>query len=240
MHLTEDQITKLKGRQDIPAAARRDNEFAVRNRLKEFLEFVPDANLILGILPADQLQKSSKLTEVLNQKTIIGLLDLVGKLADMLTSVDTTRDTATAAMKLTEKLIEHTAPAEWDYVDEEHRGKSPVITTRRFKVKLSDQLPGLSDSIAYLTATYEPDNREIEYIRSIRGHIRQIKTVAKEASKDHHLYTPDEFNKNVLPKLKTLKKFNVTTSIVGTPERDISKEEAIEQLKEAERIFKAD
>jgi hypothetical protein len=86
MHLTEDQKKKLISRdsRDLTPAERRDNEFAVRNRLKEFLEFVSDANLILECLPKDQLRKNKKLVDVLNDGTVQGIFDLTEKLLDIL------------------------------------------------------------------------------------------------------------------------------------------------------------
>jgi hypothetical protein len=86
MHLTEDQKKKLIAREsrDLTPAERRDNEFAIRNRLKEFLEFLPDAILIIEGLPKDQLTKNKKLAGVLNDRTIQDLFILTEKLLDLL------------------------------------------------------------------------------------------------------------------------------------------------------------
>ena len=84
MHLTEDQKKKLKNRSNLTTIERRDNEFAVRNRMREFLKFIPDANFILESLPRDQLNKNKKLTDVMNDRTIQGLLELTEKLLDLL------------------------------------------------------------------------------------------------------------------------------------------------------------
>jgi hypothetical protein len=84
MQLTEDQRNKLLKREELSPTERRDNEFAVRNKLKEFLEFVPDVNLILSNLPKDQLKKNAKLTNVLNDQTTYGLFDLVFQLLNLL------------------------------------------------------------------------------------------------------------------------------------------------------------
>jgi hypothetical protein len=84
MNLTEEQRTRLMARDKLKPTERRDNEFAVRNRLQQFLEFVPDANLILYNLPKDQLRKNTKLVGVLNDKTVYGLFDLVFQLLDLL------------------------------------------------------------------------------------------------------------------------------------------------------------
>ena len=84
MQLTKDQRNKLLKREELSPTERRDNEFAVRNKLKEFLEFVPDANLIFGNLPKDQLKKNTKLTNVLHDKTTYGLFDLVFQLLNLL------------------------------------------------------------------------------------------------------------------------------------------------------------
>ena len=84
MRLTEDQRNKLLKREELSPTERRDNEFAVRNKLKEFLKFVPDANLILSNLPKDQLKKNTKLTNVLNDQTTYGLFDLVFQLLNLL------------------------------------------------------------------------------------------------------------------------------------------------------------
>jgi len=84
MQLTEDQRNKLLKREELSPIERRDNEFAVRNKLKEFFEFVPDANLIVSNLPKDQLKKNAKLTNVLNDQTTYGLFDLVFQLLNLL------------------------------------------------------------------------------------------------------------------------------------------------------------
>lgn len=84
MYLTKDQRNKLLEREKISPIERRDNEFAVRNKLKDFLEFVPDANLILSNLPKDQLKKNAKLANVLNDLTTYGLFDLVFQLLNLL------------------------------------------------------------------------------------------------------------------------------------------------------------
>lgn len=86
MHLTDDQKKKLIDREsrDLTPSERRDNEFAVRSRLKEFLEFVPDAILILDKLPKEQLRKNKKLAGVLNDDTVQGIFDLTERLLDLL------------------------------------------------------------------------------------------------------------------------------------------------------------
>lgn len=84
MQLTEDQRNKLLKRDELSTTERRDNEFAIRNKLKEFLEFVPDANLILSNLPGDQLKKNSRLAVVLNDQTTYGLFDLLFQLLNLL------------------------------------------------------------------------------------------------------------------------------------------------------------
>jgi hypothetical protein len=84
MYLTKDQRNKLLEREKISPIERRDNEFAVRNKLKDFLEFVPDANLILSNLPKDQLKKNAKLANVLIDLTTYGLFDLVFQLLNLL------------------------------------------------------------------------------------------------------------------------------------------------------------
>jgi len=84
MQLTEDQRNKVLKREGLSPIERRDNEFAVRNKLKEFLEFVPDANLILSNLPKDQLKKNAKLANVLNDQTTYGLFDIVFQLLNLL------------------------------------------------------------------------------------------------------------------------------------------------------------
>lgn len=84
MQLTEDQRNKLLKRDELSPTERRDNEFTIRNKLKEFLEFVPDANLILSNLPGDQLKKNSKLAAVLNDQTTYGLFDFLFQLLNLL------------------------------------------------------------------------------------------------------------------------------------------------------------
>jgi hypothetical protein len=86
MQLTDDQRKKLVGRaaEDLTPAQRRDNEYAVRSRLKSFLEFIPDAILALEMLPKEQLRKNERLGEVLNDDTVQGLFDLTEKLLDIL------------------------------------------------------------------------------------------------------------------------------------------------------------
>ena len=84
MNLTEGQRSRLMKREELSPTDRRDNEFAIRNRLQQFLEFVPDANLILFNLPKDQLRKNSKLAGVLNDETVYGLLDMVFLLLNIL------------------------------------------------------------------------------------------------------------------------------------------------------------
>lgn len=84
MHLTEDQRSKLLKRNEILPTERRDNEFAVRNKLKEFLEFIPDANLIISTLPREQLRKNAKLIDILNDQTTYGVFDLVFQLLNLL------------------------------------------------------------------------------------------------------------------------------------------------------------
>ncbi len=237
MHLTPDQTRKLRDRDSLDPAARRDNEFAVRNRLKEFLEFVPDANLILDTLPGDQLQKSKKLADVLIAETIVGLLELVGKLTKLQNgSLETMRDIAIASMKVTEDLIKQTEPAEYGCVDEGHRGTSPRITTRHFSVKLSDSLPGLSDSVAGVVVTYEPSDEEVKYIQEVRGHHHQIRRMMEEANRDPNKYEPEEFNKNILPKLKLLKNYHAATVFVGTPVHEVTQEESIKQIDIGEKM----
>jgi len=84
MRLTEDQRNKLMNRETISPIERRDNEFAVRHKLKDFLEFIPDANLILGNIPQDRLKKNTKLANVLNDQTTYGLFDLLFQLLNLL------------------------------------------------------------------------------------------------------------------------------------------------------------
>lgn len=84
MYLTEDQRNKLLKREELTPTERRDNEFAVRNKLKDFLEFVSDANLILSNLPKEQLKKNAKLADVLNDQTTYGLFDIIFQLLNLL------------------------------------------------------------------------------------------------------------------------------------------------------------
>lgn len=84
MKLSKDQKDKLLNRNNLDAKVRRDNEFAVRERLRSFLEFIPDANSILYNLPTSQLQKSNVLKDVLNEWTIYGLFDLLFQLLNLL------------------------------------------------------------------------------------------------------------------------------------------------------------
>lgn len=84
MRLTPDQINKLGDRNNLEPKPRRDNEFAVRNRLKEFLEFIGDANYIINHLPREQLRKSSKLNELLTDYTVQEAFELVLNLLDLM------------------------------------------------------------------------------------------------------------------------------------------------------------
>jgi hypothetical protein len=88
MKLNEDQRSKLINREkldnEFTIEKRRENEFAIRNRLKSFLEFIPDANRILYNLPKDQLTKNEKLKDVLNDETVYGLFDLILQLLNLL------------------------------------------------------------------------------------------------------------------------------------------------------------
>lgn len=88
MKLNDDQRTKLINREQLSEAfdvrKRRENEFAVRNRLKSFLEFIPDACIILDNLPRDQLKNNEKLAECLNDDAIKGLFLLTLELLDLL------------------------------------------------------------------------------------------------------------------------------------------------------------
>lgn len=82
--MSKRQKVRLLDRQAYDAIVRRDNEFAVRRRLISFLEFVPDANLILDNLPRTQLKNNKKLETCLNDSTVDGLLSLILKLLDLL------------------------------------------------------------------------------------------------------------------------------------------------------------
>jgi hypothetical protein len=88
MRLNEVQRGRLVDREvlskDFDIRKRRENEFAVRNHLKSFLEFIPDANLILDKLPRDQLKNSEKLGKYLNDDSINALFQLILKLLDLL------------------------------------------------------------------------------------------------------------------------------------------------------------
>jgi len=84
MKLSEDQKDKLLNRNDLDAKARRDNDFAIRDRLRSFLEFVPDANSIIYNLPKSQLRKSKTLKDVLNERTIYQLFDLLFQMLNLL------------------------------------------------------------------------------------------------------------------------------------------------------------
>jgi hypothetical protein len=84
MRLKPNQIDKLSNRESFTPEQRRDNEFAVRNRLKEFLEFLGDANFIIDHLPHDQLLKSTKLKPVLNDYTVQESFELVLSLLELL------------------------------------------------------------------------------------------------------------------------------------------------------------
>jgi hypothetical protein len=88
MRINEVQRSRLVHREDLntdfDGGKRRENEFAIRNHLKSFLEFIPDANLILDKLPRDQLKKSEKLGKYLNDDSINALFQLILKLLDLL------------------------------------------------------------------------------------------------------------------------------------------------------------
>jgi len=88
MKLNEDQRTKLINREQLSEAfdirKRRENEFAVRNHLKSFLEFIPDACIILDKLPRDQLKQNAKLEKYLNDEAVKGLFLLTLKMLDLL------------------------------------------------------------------------------------------------------------------------------------------------------------
>ena len=88
MKLKEAQRNKVVHRDEMSkhfdAKNRRDNEFAVRNHLISFLEFVPDANLILDKLPRNQLRNNEKLGKNLSDETINALFQLILKLLDLL------------------------------------------------------------------------------------------------------------------------------------------------------------
>lgn len=84
MKLSEDQKHKLLNRSTLDPKVRRDNEYAVRNRLSSFLEFISDANSIIYNLPKNQLRKSTELKKVMNERTIYGLFDLLFQLLNLL------------------------------------------------------------------------------------------------------------------------------------------------------------
>ena len=84
MRLTTDQINKLSDRDNLDPKVRRDNEFALRGKLKDFLEFMGDANYIFDHLPREQLQKNDKLAELLTDYTLQESLELVINIMDLL------------------------------------------------------------------------------------------------------------------------------------------------------------
>ncbi|HPS91981.1 MAG TPA: hypothetical protein PKV33_07485 [Methanothrix sp.] len=88
MRLNDDQRGKLINREQLTEAfdvrKRRENEFAVRNHLKSFLEFIPDACVILDNLPRSQLKNNEKLAKYLNDEAVNGLFLLTLKLLDLL------------------------------------------------------------------------------------------------------------------------------------------------------------
>jgi hypothetical protein len=88
MKLNDDQRTKLINREQLSEVfdvrKRRENEFAIRNHLKSFLEFIPDACIILDKLPREQLKNNEKLAKYLNDEAVKGLFLLTLQLLDLL------------------------------------------------------------------------------------------------------------------------------------------------------------
>lgn len=88
MKLNDYQRAKLINREQLSEVfdvkKRRENEFAVRNHLRSFLEFVPDACIILDKLPRDQLKNNEKLAKYLDDEALNGLFLITLQLLDLL------------------------------------------------------------------------------------------------------------------------------------------------------------
>jgi hypothetical protein len=105
------------------------------------------------------------------------------------------RDAATAAMELTEILIEKSKPT---HISQELLDGS-ISAERFYTIKLGNSLPGLRNATINVGVTYKPTNEELRFNRRLYDH----KTYTMPMIVDHGKYSLKEFTENILPSIKS-------------------------------------
>jgi hypothetical protein len=142
--------------------------------LKDELEGLNDVSYLLDELPKSYLEK----------------IDL--------------KETAVAAIKLTEKLIKKIGPVK---VKTTKDGSNAL---RRYQIAFPRMaLPDLSDIVATIQVSYEPDEKEIALFKHLNNVVFSLNHLINEAVFDSHTYTSAEFDKNVLPIIKSKKNYKI-------------------------------
>jgi hypothetical protein len=116
---------------------------------------------------------------------------------------------ATAAMELTEALIEKANPTHIKAVEELTDGSTRIEAERFYNINLGNSLPGFTFSTIYLGVTYKPTEGELDFNRRIYDHKIAISPVI--ADQIQNTYSLNEFVRDILPGLKSKENLKIIT-----------------------------
>ena len=153
-------------------------------------------------------------------------LDGIGDLSRLLNEIPDSylkkidvRGAAIAAMKLTEKLVERVGPAPIAAKDQD--GKYHVY--RHFRVDMSGQLRGLTQSTVDIDVVYEPTKEEIQFFGQLMYHITRLEEIYRFNERPNEVFTPVELDKTVASIVKGRPYTSKIVGMVGSPTEETAK-----------------
>lgn len=212
--LTDRQKETFKELKEGKLTAKQKADFYYRmsNILKDNLEGLEEMAFLLKEIPNNYLEKIDHITA------------------------------ATAAMKLTEKLVKMVEPSPFAARDES--GKYHIY--RHFKVDLSNELQGLTQSVASVDVAYEPTEEEMRFFRLLMYHIVVLQEMYERNERPNEVFTLEELDKKIASIVKGRPFTKNIVGMVGTPTEETAKKimdgkplsECWPNIEDAEAILK--
>lgn len=121
--------------------------------------------------------------------------------------------------KITEKLVARFNPT--PYASRDKEGKYHIY--RHFRVDMSRQLLGLTQSTVDIDVVYEPTKEEIRVYNQLISHITELNEMLRLNEQPNEVFTPAELNKKVASIVKGRPYAAKVTGMVGTPTEETAK-----------------
>jgi hypothetical protein len=126
---------------------------------------------------------------------------------------------ATFAMNLTEKLTEMLDPS--PFASRDAAGK--YHTYRHFRVDMSGELKGLTQTTADIEVVYEPTEEEVLFFRQLIYHITKMEEIYRQNERPNEVFTYREYEKKVASIVKGRPHMQTIVGVVGSPTEETAK-----------------